>query len=829
MSELALSLVIGATVGAGLRAAVGTTIAQVGRLGQAVQEAERQKADALKATARVEQTERQLKGYRTLGMEVLAAGRAHREAQDKVRGLAREIAASEEPTKAQEKALEAARRAVERAAAAEAAKKQRLASLRAELKAAGIDTRDLAGAERKLAADMAEAKAKVDQTTQSIGRLGDAMERANKRRELGGQFVGEALKIGAAFAAIRQPVKAEGDFEHQLRAFGNTAGMTADELEKVRAQVRGMSTEVIQSNSALLSGVEVLVGKGMEAKQALAAIKDIGRAATATGASIDDMANLSFSVMSNLHVPVDKLGKALDIMAQAGKEGGFELKHMAQQFPQLTAAAASLGLTGTEAVASLGAALQVAMKGASDPSTAANNLANFLGKIASPETVRNFSKLGIDIKQALADGAAAGENPLEVVMKEIATATGADLDKAMADAFDANGKLVEGAAEKISERFKLGELFGDKQVQDFLAPMLGNYQEYLKIKQKAAGAGGVVDKDFANMASTFNDSSKKLGLAWDKLMGSIGKALLPVVTPLVNGLATGVDALANLADAAPHATAALVGLVGVMVTYKAVAIAGRYALTFYRSGLGGVVREMLNVGRASAPAAAGAGRVAASSAGMGSRLGAAILRLRQYTAAANSAAGASNRLAGAQGGVGGLGGLGGAGKLGRALRFGGKALGGAGLLLGAGMAVSDLMDPNLSKEEKGGAAGNLAGGLAGAAAGAAIGSFVPVIGTALGAIIGGTLGAFGGEKLGGWLAKYKTPAPPTGPEPPLGNSAAPAGGGGSAAAAATPKAQQEAGGTYIFNIYQQPGEDARALADRVARLLQERQRAALHD
>ncbi|TAN61091.1 MAG: phage tail tape measure protein, partial [Magnetospirillum sp.] len=462
--SLALSLVIGATVGAGLRSAVGATIAQVGRLGQAVQEAERQKAGALQATARVEKTERQLQSYRNLGREVLAAGRAHRDAQDKVRALAREIAASEAPTKAQEKALEAGRRAIVRAAAAEEAKKQRLAALRAELKAADIDTRNLGAAERKLAADLAEAKAKADQTTQSINRLGQAMAQAEKRRELGGEIRNQALKVGAAYMAIRQPVKAEGDFEHQLRAFGNTADMTSEELEKVRGQIRGMTTEVNQSNAALLGGVEVLVGKGMEAKTALAAIKDIGRAATATGASVEDMSNLSYSVMSNLHVPVDKLGKALDIMAQAGKEGGFELKNMAREFPQLTSAAAALGLTGTEAVASLGAALQVAMKGASDPSQAANNLANFLGKVTSEETVRNFRKHGIDIKQALADGVSAGENPVEVAMKEIAGATGADLDKAMADAFDENGKLVEGAAEKISERFKLGELFGDKQV-----------------------------------------------------------------------------------------------------------------------------------------------------------------------------------------------------------------------------------------------------------------------------------------------------------------------------------------------------------------------------
>lgn len=800
-------------------------------------DAERQKAEALKETARLDKTERQVSGYRQLGRQVLEAGRAHREAQDKVKALAREIAASEEPTKAQEKALAAARREVVRAAAAEEAKKQRLVALRGELNAAGVDTRKLADAERKLAADMANAKAKVDQTTQAVGRLGDAMARVEKRKELAGELGREVVKVGAAYLALKQPLNQEGDFEHHLRAFGNTAGMTAGELEGVRKQIRAMSVDVRQSNEAILGGVEVLVGKGMGAKEALLASTAIGRAATATGASMEDMSNLSFSVMSNLHVPVDKLGKALDIMAAAGKEGGFELKNMAQQFPQLTAAAASLGLTGTEAVASLGAALQVAMKGASDPSTAANNLANFLQKIASPEAKKNFEKLGIDIAQELADGVAAGQNPMEVAMQQIAAATGADLDKVMADAFDANGKLIEGAADKISERFKLGEIFGDKQVQDFIVPMLAGYQDYLKIKKKASEATGVVDQDFANMAETYNEAGKKMGLATDKLMGSIGKAVLPIITPIINKVADGVDALADLADAAPHATAALIGVVGAFTVYKTAATLARYALTYYRGGLGGVVRESLGMGRASGQAAAGVGRLGASTTTMGGRLGAATARLRQYTAAANSAANASGRLARSQAGIGGLDGLGdglgkglgGAGKLGKALRFGGKALGGAGLAISGVMAASDLMDPNLSKEEKGASAGNLAGGLAGAAAGAAIGSFVPVIGTALGAIIGGALGAFGGEALGGWLAKDKKgdngkQNAPTAPDAPVSRSDA----------ADKPEAGPSKTVSITFApgsivVQAAPGMDVRALADQVAQLIAQRQRAALAD
>ncbi|MEO0034746.1 MAG: hypothetical protein RLZZ501_769 [Pseudomonadota bacterium] len=778
---------IGATVGAGVRAAVGSTIAQVGRLGKEVEAAEKRKAEALKETARLDTSAQQIVNYRALGRAVLEAGRAHREAQERVRGLAREIAAGEAPTRAQERALEAARRAVVAAAAAEAEQKRRLAGLRTELNGAGIDTRRLGDAERKLAADTAAAQARLDQAARSANRLGEAMARAEQRREIGGQLKGEALKIGAAYMALRQPLRVAGDFEHQLVRFGNTAGMNAGELEELRQQLRGMSTEVGQSAGDLLSGMDVLVGKGMDAKTAAAAIKDIGRAATATGADMADMSDLSFNVISNLHVPVDKLGLALDMMAQAGKEGGFELKNMAQQFPQLTNAAASLGLTGTEAVTSLSAMLQVAMKGASDPSTAANNLANFLQKITASDAKKNFEKFGIDIAQELADGVAAGQNPVEVAMQQIAKASGADLNQAMADAFDTNGKMVEGAAEKISARFKLGELFGDKQVQDFVIPMLANYQDYLRIKQKAAAADGTIGKDFAAISKTYNESTKRLGLAWDNLMGSIGKALIPHLVPVVDAVAHGVDAVANLADAAPIATAGLTLVVGGFVTLKAAILTARLASLAFRGGLGGLTRDLLRVGQAGAAAGAGLGDLGGGGDGR-------------------------PRPGGRGGRLGRMGGL---------LRTGGKALGGAGLVVGGVMAADTLLDDKATREEKGGAVGSFAGGAAGALAGAAIGSVVPVVGTALGAIVGGLLGGLGGEKLGEYLArdKDKPPDKPAGapaPDPTL------------AAATPAPAGPVTIGPTTI-TINPPAGMDARALAEQVFKLIEDKRRAALHD
>ena len=91
------------------------------------------------------------------------------------------------------------------------------------------------------------------------------------------------------------------------------------------------------------------------------------------------------------------------VLLTAGKAGQFELNDMARFFPLLTAQAKGLGLVGQEAVSSLAAMLQIARTGAGTSSEAANNLANFLQKITSEETVKNFKKAGIDIEQVLRD------------------------------------------------------------------------------------------------------------------------------------------------------------------------------------------------------------------------------------------------------------------------------------------------------------------------------------------------------------------------------------------------------------------------------------------
>ena len=103
----------------------------------------------------------------------------------------------------------------------------------------------------------------------------------------------------------------------------------------------------------LQESLNVLVASGIAPEKALDYMNVIGRTATAAQAEIVDISKTAFAVTDNLKVNVDDLAKTMDILAQAGKEGRFELKDMSA-FPSLTAGASMLGMRGVPAVSQLG-------------------------------------------------------------------------------------------------------------------------------------------------------------------------------------------------------------------------------------------------------------------------------------------------------------------------------------------------------------------------------------------------------------------------------------------------------------------------------------------
>jgi TP901 family phage tail tape measure protein len=376
-----------------------------------------------------------------------------------------------------------------------------------------------------------------------------------ERRDIGGSMMmSGGMMIGGAVAmaaTLGQPIREAADLEHKLQLIGNTANMTRVEIGALQNQIFAVSKASNKSVGDVTAGIGFLIAAGMEAKTAAATIGTIAKASTASGAAVEDLAKAAFTLNDTLNIDPERMNAALNILAKAGKAGNVELKDMAKQLPVLGSGFKALGMEGPEAAATIGAALQIARKGASDADEAANNVKNLVAKLMSPETLKKAKKeFGLDLYAIIKDAQTKGKNPFEEAMKAISKATKGD-QKA------------------------IGELFGDMQVQNAIRPLIDKWAEYEKIKRESLGGGDELAEDFAKMMGTMKEATIGLGNAWTRLMITMGETSTPVIGSLAGSLTGALNSLQAFSKENPTTAGNIMGTLGAVTALTAALGIGR--------------------------------------------------------------------------------------------------------------------------------------------------------------------------------------------------------------------------------------------------------------
>lgn len=418
------------------------------------------------------------------------------------------------------------------------------------------------------------------------GRLGDitAGLRASIERNNAALDAQRARLLDAAAGfyvlkgAIDATTKPAADFESTLEDIAQKAEMAPPAIQKLRSDILALSKELGKSPNELAKGLDYLLGVGLDADRAMAIMPAITKTAVAYRAQTEDIAKAGFAALDNLKIKAEDFSLALNMMARAGKEGAFELRDMAREFPSLTAAMQGLEQKGTTAVGRLAAALQIARKGAGESSEAANNVANLLQKIISPETTKKFQKLGVDIRKELKKVQKNGGDVFEFIAEKTQEALKGDLSK-------------------------LGDIFEDRQVQQALRPLIQNLDEYRKIRDKALNPGDLISEDYRTRMKTFNAATEAFRATVERLQIALGTALLPAITEMLSALVPYIERITELANKHPEATRAVLTLVKALLALKI----GIIAVGFVSKMLKGA---LLSIGLAAALAAGGVARFA---------------------------------------------------------------------------------------------------------------------------------------------------------------------------------------------------------------------------
>lgn len=361
---------------------------------------------------------------------------------------------------------------------------------------------DMAQRYRELQRQIERARQEQDRLNRASRSMADARNmRAGAAGRIGstvtaGAVVGLPL-IGAAKSAM--------NYDYQLQMIGNTADMTKEQIAELDARIMQTSKDVNQSAPNMQKAFGFLIAAGMDVGQAGTMLATVGKTATAAGAEVEDMAKTTFTLNDSLKITSETgMIAAMDALAKAGKMGNFELKAMSQNLPVLGSSFSALKMEGLEAVATIGAALQIARKGAGDEAEAANNLKNYMAKLQSPETLKKAAKFGLDLNKVIVDAQASGKNPFEAATQALFKTIGND-------------------------QKKLGEIFQDMQVQNFLRPMFQNMEKYEEIKKAALNSGGTVDTDFLKIMGTSKEQVDKVGGAVGRLVIRLGEAMTAMI------------------------------------------------------------------------------------------------------------------------------------------------------------------------------------------------------------------------------------------------------------------------------------------------------------
>ncbi|EHZ4799282.1 phage tail tape measure protein, partial [Escherichia coli] len=312
--------------------------------------------------------------------------------------------------------------------------------------------------------------------------------------------------------------------------------------DALAGQIKGWALKYNQYQDELQEAVGSLISDNIDNLSDIGFLMpDIARAATATRTSSQDWAKVAAVWQNSLKGAARDFGAVQNIMAYAGDQGSFEIPDQVKWMQSLAPMMAGIA-SGKEAVAEIGASLQIAKIGAGSTDEAANNFKNFLTKIFARDTQKQFADLGIDLQGSIASYKAAGISPIEGMLSVIERYLNAKSPEALAGFKSAmkikNDTARDEALQALAKNFGLGDMFADMQVMAFIRPMLANMDRYREIR---AGALRAADNDL--LASAYDqrlksplEATKALMVSSRDLAITLGDQLAPSFISLTQEL-----------------------------------------------------------------------------------------------------------------------------------------------------------------------------------------------------------------------------------------------------------------------------------------------------
>ncbi len=538
-----LSVVIGAALKGNFGATMAQGASQLNRLGQAIKQLE----SSGKTVGKFQQLQR----------DTLVAKRTWMEAENQVKSLAMQMAATANPSKALVTEFERSKTAALKAKTVYLQKREALHSLDSEIRKSGQDIQGLIAQQTKLGSSIEKLKGHyvaLDRLMQK--RQGILAQRANLR----GQMF-DAVALGATFTA---PIKAAIDFESAMADVRKVITFdTPDGLQKLGETLKIMSREIPLS-AAGLAQIAASGGQlGIAAKDLSAFTNTVAKMATAFDMSAEEAGDAMAKLANVYQIPITEMTKLGDAINYLSDNTAAKAKDIVPALNRIGGTARQFGLTAVQASALAGAFISLGKA----PEKAGTAINAMLSKL------QTAGKQGKKFQDAL--------RQMGISAKQLEKDIGQDAQGALV-------KFLE-AMEKMDKQKRSGilfDLFG-MEYQDDVALLVGSLNEYKKavnmINDETKFAGSM-QREFANRANTTANNLQLLKNGLAEVGMNLGSVLLPPLNALVNVLRSATTQMAVFAEAHPILTKLIMGVTTALIGGKIAAIALGYAWTFIQGG-----------------------------------------------------------------------------------------------------------------------------------------------------------------------------------------------------------------------------------------------------
>ncbi|WP_404866079.1 phage tail tape measure protein [Glaesserella parasuis] len=368
-----------------------------------------------------------------------------------------------------------------------------------------------------------QTKQRIKELNAELGKSSFGDKAANVGRSL--MSVGAGVAAGAMVTAPKMMQAADYDMALARVADTGYSGGTIEEKtkgkEKVHQAIKSSITQYGGTKEDALSAINELMAQGkVKVEEALELLPVIQKNATATGASSHELTNMVNSMLG-AGIKKEEIQIALDYMNASGKAGGFELKDMAQYFPQLLA---SSGADSLDDLKKMGVQLQQVYGVSGGASETATNLTNFYSKVKASSTAKNIEnieftdqngkKKSIDMSKSMQHYIKQGQNASEALLSIIGDVLENDTEyqgllKQYHSAQNGEKKALMKKVYKYVEGTKVAEIMPDLQAGLAVYGMLNDTQGAENVNQQYK----IAEKGNYNQES-FDWISKQSGFAF---------------------------------------------------------------------------------------------------------------------------------------------------------------------------------------------------------------------------------------------------------------------------------------------------------------------------